>query len=145
MFTHSCRRRSVASKQVTQTGVAMGCTNYRGLQPFWEHADVTHGDYKDFFRGACDGDLELVRHYLRRGVDVDFIHPELQSTALVAAIEAGRPEVALVLLDHGADPALRSPLEGMAPLDAAEAAGLDEVITWLRASPGKPTATSPGR
>ncbi|MFP5253404.1 MAG: ankyrin repeat domain-containing protein [Actinomycetes bacterium] len=106
---------------------------------------MSHGDYKDFFRGACDGDLELVRHYLRHGVDVDFIHPELQSTALVAAIGAGRVEVALVLLDHGADPALRSPLEGMAPFAAAEAAGLAEVAAWLRASPGEPTTTPPGR
>jgi len=106
---------------------------------------MSHGDYKDFFRGACDGDLELVRHHLACGVDVDFIHPELMSTALVAAIEAGHAEVALVLLDHGADPALRSPLEGMAPLEAAEAAGLDEVAAWLRASPGDPTTTPPGR
>lgn len=106
---------------------------------------MSHGDYKDFFRGACEGDLELVRHHLRRGVDVDFIHPELLSTALVAAIEAGRAEVALVLLDHGADPALRSPLEGMAPLEAAEAAGLDDVAARLRTAPGESTSTPPGR
>lgn len=106
---------------------------------------MSHGDYKDFFRGACEGDLELVRHHLRRGVDVDFIHPELLSTALVAAIEAGRAEVALVLLRHGADPALGSPLEGMAPLEAAEAAGLDDVAAWLRAALGEPMASPPGR
>jgi len=98
---------------------------------------MSHGDYKDFFRAACDGDLELVRHHLLGGIDVDFIHPELMSTALVAAIEAGRADVALALLDHGADPTLRSPLEGMAPLEAAEAAGLDDVAAWLRADPGE--------
>lgn len=106
---------------------------------------MSHGDYKDFFRGACDGDLELVRHHLRHGVDVDFVHPELMSTALVAAIEAGHTEGALVLLDHGADPALRSPLEGMAPLAAAEVTGLDEVAARLRASSGESTTTPPGR
>lgn len=106
---------------------------------------MSHGDYKDFFRGACDGDLELVRHHLRGGVDVDFIHPELMSTALVAAIEAGQAEVALVLLDHGACPALRSPLEAMAPLEAAEAAGLDEVAAWLRTSPGESATTHSDR
>lgn len=105
---------------------------------------MSHGDYKDFFRGACEGDLELVRHYLRRGVDVDFIHPELLSTALVAAIEAGHADVALVLLDHGADPALRSPLEGMSPLEAAEAAGQDDVAAWIRSSTGEATTTPPG-
>ena len=74
---------------------------------------MSHGDYKDFFRAACDGDLELVRHHLLGGIDVDFIHPELMSTALVAAIEGG------------------------APLEAAEAAGLDDVAAWLRADPGE--------
>ena len=49
-----------------------------------------------------------------------------------AAIEEGRSEVALLLLDRGADPALRSPLEGMTPLEAARAAGLDRVVTRLR-------------
>lgn len=93
---------------------------------------MSHGDYKDFFRAACDGDLELVHFHLARGVDVDFIHPEVMSTALVATIEAGRSDVALALLEHGADPALVSPLEGCGPLAAAEAAGLADVVAWLR-------------
>ena len=50
---------------------------------------MSHGDYKAFFAAACAGDVELVRHHLDAGVDVDFVHPELQSTALVAAIEEG--------------------------------------------------------
>ena len=90
---------------------------------------MSHGDYKDFFRGACDGDLELVRHHLRRSVDVDFIHPELLSTALVAAIEAGGAEVALVLLEHGADPALRSPWREWRPWRPPKRQGW---TTWPR-------------
>ena len=86
---------------------------------------MSHGDYKDFFKAACDGDLELVRHHLRLGIDVDFIHPELQSTALVAALELGRADVARVLLEHGADPDLRSPLEGLTARQVAAAAGVD--------------------
>jgi uncharacterized protein len=89
---------------------------------------MSHGDYKAFFAAACAGDVELVRHHLDAGVDVDFVHPELQSTALVAAIEEGRSDVALLLLDRGASPTLRSPLEGTTPLEAARAAGLDEVV-----------------
>ena len=93
---------------------------------------MSHGDYKAFFAAACAGDLALVEHHLDAGVDVDFVHPELQSTALVAAIEEGREDVALVLLDRGASPTLRSPLEGMTPLEAARAAGLDRVVSRLR-------------
>lgn len=92
---------------------------------------MSHGDYKSFFAAACAGDTSLVEHHLDAGVDVDYIHPELQSTALVAAIEEGRQDVALLLIDRGASPTLRSPLEGMTPLEAARAAGLDRVVARL--------------
>jgi len=97
---------------------------------------MSHGDYKAFFAAACAGDIELVRHHLDAGVDVDFVHPELQSTALVAAIEEHRSDVALLLLDHGASPTLVSPLEAMTPLQAARAARLDRVVARL--SPAAP-------
>lgn len=93
---------------------------------------MSHGDYKAFFAAACAGDVTLVEHHLDAGVDVDFIHAELQSTALVAAIEEKREEVALLLLDRGASPTLRSPLEGMTPIDAARVAGLVRVVERLR-------------
>ena len=92
---------------------------------------MSHGDYKAFFAASCAGDVELVRHHLDAGVDVDFVHPELQSTALVAAIEEGRAEVAMLLLDRGASPVLRSPLEAMTPLQAARAAGVSGVVDRL--------------
>lgn len=92
---------------------------------------MSHGDYKAFFAAACAGDLDLVEHHLDAGVDADFVHPELQSTALVAAIEERREDVALLLIDRGASPVLRSPLEGMSPLEAARAAGLDRVVGRL--------------
>lgn len=92
---------------------------------------MSHGDYKAFFAAACAGDVALVEHHLDAGVDVDFVHPELQSTALVAAIEEGRTEVALLLLDRGASPTLVSPLEGTTPAEAASAAGLTAVVDRL--------------
>jgi ankyrin repeat protein len=92
---------------------------------------MSHGDYKAFFAASCAGDVALVEHHLDAGVDVDFIHAELQSTALVAAIEERREAVALLLLDRGASPTLRSPLEGMTPLEAARAARLDRVVDRL--------------
>lgn len=92
---------------------------------------MSHGDYKAFFAAACAGDVALVEHHLDAGVDPDFVHPELQSTALVAAIEEGREDVALLLLERGAVPTLRSPLEGVTPVEAARAAGLDRVVARL--------------
>jgi uncharacterized protein len=42
---------------------------------------MSHGDYKAFFAAACAGDVELVRHHLDAGVDVDFVHPEQAARA----------------------------------------------------------------
>lgn len=71
------------------------------------------------YEAACTGDLELVRYYLDSGVDVDYIHPEVMSTTLVSCIVAGQSEVALYLLDQGANPELFSPWEDLTPLQAA--------------------------
>ncbi|HSK54031.1 MAG TPA: ankyrin repeat domain-containing protein [Jiangellales bacterium] len=93
---------------------------------------MSAGDWKDMFRAACDGDVELVRYHVENGVDVDYAHPEFQSTALVACILAGHDQVAHLLLDHGADPLLVSPLEGLTPVQAAHQAGLTGVEARLR-------------
>jgi ankyrin repeat protein len=90
------------------------------------------GDWKDMFLAACEGDVELVRHHLANGVDVNFAHPEFQSTALVACILAGQEHMAHFLLDHGADPLLRSDLEFQTPVQAARVAGLTTVEARLR-------------
>ncbi|MBJ7357770.1 ankyrin repeat domain-containing protein [Nocardioides sp.] len=93
---------------------------------------MSAGDWKDMFHAACAGDVELVRHHLATGVDPDFSHPEYQSTALVAAILAGQEDVARLLLDHGADPALRSDLDGLTPVQAARQTGLAGLEVVLR-------------
>lgn len=90
------------------------------------------GDWKDMFLAAENGDTDLVRHHLVNGIDPNFVHAEFQSTALVAAILAGHVAVVHVLLDHGADPALRSDLEGLTPLQAARQVGMHEVEARLR-------------
>lgn len=94
---------------------------------------MSAGDWKDMFLAACDGDIELVRFHLANGVDVDFVHPEFQSTVLVATIHARREDVVHLLLDHGADVTMRSDLEGETPLQAAEQVGLAGVADRLRA------------
>lgn len=92
---------------------------------------MSAGDWKDMFRAASDGDAELVRFHLEAGVDPDHVHPEVQSTALVAGILAGHEDVAHVLLDHGAGPGLVSPLEGLTPLEAARRQGMTDLESRL--------------
>jgi ankyrin repeat protein len=104
---------------------------------------MSAGDWKDMYLAACDGDVDLVRYHVENGVDVDHAHPEFQSTALVASILAGHAKVAHLLLDHGADPLLESPLEGQTPVQAAHQAGLAEVEARLQSLGAQ--APSPAR
>lgn len=83
------------------------------------------------FNAGCEGDLALVEYHVKAGVDVNYAHPEFLSTPLVAAILAGQQEVALYLLEHGANPGLPSEFDGVTPMQAARQAGLAAVEARL--------------
>lgn len=85
---------------------------------------MSGGDWKEMFNAGCAGDLALVEHHVKSGVDVNYAHPEFLSTPLVAAILAGQETVALYLLDHGANPTLPSEFDAATPLQAARQMGL---------------------
>jgi len=85
---------------------------------------MSGGDWKEMFNAGCAGDLALVEHHVKSGVDVNYAHPEFLSTPLVAAILAGQESVALYLLDHGANPILPSEFDAATPLQAARHMGL---------------------
>jgi ankyrin repeat protein len=99
---------------------------------------VSSGNWKELFTAACEGDLELVRYHVDHGVDVNYIHPEYFGTTLVACILAKQEEVALYLLQSGADPHLRSEFEGLTPIQAAKQAGLRAVEQKLIALGAEP-------
>ncbi len=78
------------------------------------------GNWKEMFNAACEGDLELVRYHVKNGVDINYAHPEFLSTPLVACTLAGHEEIALYLLDSGANPHLPSELNALTPIQAAQ-------------------------
>lgn len=80
---------------------------------------MSAGDWKDFYKAACDGDMETVRFHVDRKINLNYQHPEIQMTALVAAIKNGHTEIAVYLLKSGADPRLESYFDGLTPLQAA--------------------------
>lgn len=105
---------------------------------------MSGGDWKELFNAGVEGDLELVRHHVKAGVDVNYAHPEFLSTPLVAAILAKQEDVALYLLEHGAAPGLASEFDGVTPIQAARSSGLAAVERKLIAmgvSPLPPAAT----
>lgn len=77
---------------------------------------MSAGDWKRFYQAVCDGDMRLVRHYIEAGIDVNYAHPEFFSTPLVAAIRNQREEVALFILQRGADPLRVSEVDGASPM-----------------------------
>ena len=92
---------------------------------------MSGGNWKEMYAAAEGGDLPLVEYYVKLGVEIDYAHPEFLSTPLVAAILAKQEEVALFLLDAGANPCLHSEFDAMTPAQAAQHAGLSQVEAKL--------------
>ena len=93
---------------------------------------MSGGNWKEMFNAACDGDLALLEHHVKSGVDVNYAHPEFLATPLVASILAKQEGAALFLLAHGADPHLLSEFDGLTPAQAARQAGLVTLERRLR-------------
>lgn len=92
---------------------------------------MSGGNWKEMYAAAETGDLPLVEYYVKLGVDIDYAHPEFLSTPLVATILAKQEEVALYLLDAGANPCLHSEFDAMTPVQAARHVGLSQVEAKL--------------
>ena len=92
---------------------------------------MSGGNWKEMFNAACGGDLALVEYHVKAGVDINYAHPEFLATPLVASILAGQEEVALFLLERGANPHLPSEFDGATPIQAASQAGLVRVQARL--------------
>jgi uncharacterized protein len=92
---------------------------------------MSGGNWKEMFNAACAGDFPLVEYHVNAGADINYAHPEFLATPLVASILAGRSEVALFLLQNGANPHLLSEFDGLTPIQAARQAGLAEVEAKL--------------
>lgn len=99
---------------------------------------MSAGDWKDLYAAASQGDLALVRYHLGAGVNPNYQHPEVLCTPLVASIIHGHDEVALCLLEQGADPRLRSDFDDMTPLEAARRHGRSAIEARLQALGVKP-------
>ncbi|UYL09772.1 ankyrin repeat domain-containing protein [Bdellovibrio sp. SKB1291214] len=92
---------------------------------------MSAGDWKEMYSASVSGDLELVQYHIRNGVDPNYQHPEIMSTALVASIIGNHPDISLFLLEHGADPALRSEFDNLTPLQAARMFRRHELVAIL--------------
>ncbi|MBX3628117.1 MAG: ankyrin repeat domain-containing protein [Rhizobacter sp.] len=94
---------------------------------------MSAGDWKDLYQAVEEGNLPLVQHHIKEGVNPNYQHPEILRTPLVTSLALGHKEIAKYLLAHGADPSLVSELDNLAPLQAAKKYGHHEFVAQLQA------------
>lgn len=96
------------------------------------------------------GDLERVRSLLAEGVPVDQASTRDTSTigasALLIAVKWGKRDIAEALLDAGADPGFRPPVQGTTPLAMAAQYGRADILKMFLergANPDGPAGADP--
>ena len=65
---------------------------------------MSGGDWKIMFKGIQENDLELVKYYLRSGIDPNYQHPEFMALPLAESIRYNHFELSKLLFEKGADP-----------------------------------------
>lgn len=81
---------------------------------------------------ACQkADIELVKMYIRMGVNPNYQHPEFGISPLIESIRLGNNEIARFLLENGADPSLKEDFGPETPLSMAISRGNVEMIAVL--------------
>ncbi len=80
---------------------------------------MSAGDWKELYKAVAEGGFALVQLHTKNGVNLNYQHPEILVTVLVTAIRCGHSEMALYLIENGADPKLESYFDQLTPLEAA--------------------------
>lgn len=81
---------------------------------------MSGGDWKEMFKGVQKNDLELVRYYLRIGVDPNYQHPEYMSLPLAESIRYNNTDITELLLSNGASPLIIEMESGITTMEIAK-------------------------
>ena len=81
---------------------------------------MSGGDWKAMFKGIQDNDVELVKYYLKIGVDPNYQHPEYLALPLSEAIRYNQSEIIKLLLSFGANPIIVEIESKMTSLELAK-------------------------
>lgn len=92
---------------------------------------MSGGDWKAMFQAIETGDLELVRYYLRSGVDPNYQHPEYMARPLCESIRKDYYEICRLLLGHGAIPELRELESGLNPRELAKKLRKEKICSLI--------------
>ena len=81
---------------------------------------MSAGDWKDMLLAVQNGRIEIVKYHIENGVNPNYEHPELFTTALIESIFHEEVEIAKYLLENGADPKLESGFSKESPLNMSK-------------------------
>ena len=93
---------------------------------------MSGGIWKDMFKGIQENDFELVKYYLKTGVDPNYQHPEYMALPLAESIRYNHIEIAELLLQFGANATLVEMESGDTPLRIAEKMKNNSVISLIQ-------------
>ncbi|HMQ05774.1 MAG TPA: zinc-binding dehydrogenase [Saprospiraceae bacterium] len=92
---------------------------------------MSHGDWKDMFRGIQNNDILLVKYYIRLNMDLNYQHPEIMTSPLIEAIRCGHSDMVRLLLEHGASTQIKEMGTLKSPLTIAKEGGNKDIVPLL--------------
>ncbi len=81
---------------------------------------MSGGNWKEMFKGIQKNDLELVKFYLKTGVDPNYQHPEYLALPLAESVRYNNYNITELLLLNGAKPLIIETESGITTFDIAK-------------------------
>ncbi len=92
---------------------------------------MSGGDWKSMFKAIQEGDIELVKFFLKKGIDPNYQHPEFMALPLVESIRFNYLGITKLLLENGSDPLIKEVMDRESAISIAEKLNNQEAIDLL--------------
>jgi ankyrin repeat protein len=92
---------------------------------------MSGGDWKAMFKGIQENDFELVKFYLKSGIDPNYQHPEFMALPIAESIRYNNIEITKLLLENGANPLSIEMESGVTPLETAKRKDNQKAVNLL--------------
>lgn len=92
---------------------------------------MSGGDWKAMFRGIQENDFELVKFYLKSGIDPNYQHPEYMALPIAESIRYNNIEITELLLNHDAKPLIIEMESGVTAFETAKRMNNQKMINLM--------------
>lgn len=93
---------------------------------------MSGGDWKAMFKAVQENDVELVRFYLKSGIDPNYQHPEFMALPLAESIRYNNIEITELLLANGANPLIVEIETGFTSFEIAKRSKDEKVLDLFK-------------